>query len=64
MKILIDSNIFIDLYESNEDTLSIFHDLEKIKTNLVVPQQIIDEVIRNRDERLFVLSTLINSQQF
>lgn len=64
MKIVIDSNIFIGLYESNEDTLSIFNDLEKIKTYLVVPQQIIDEVIRNRDERLFLLSTLINSQQF
>lgn len=56
MKIIIDTNIFIDLYGSNEETLLIFNDLEKIKSNLVIPQQIIDEFIRNRDKNLSALS--------
>ena len=57
-KILIDTNIFLGLYESNEDTVDIFKDIEKIKTKLVIPQQIYDEFLRNRDR---ILRTLIQN---
>ena len=32
-KIFIDTNIFLGLYESNEDTIEIFKDIEKVKIN-------------------------------
>lgn len=51
-KILIDTNIFLGLYESNKDTVDIFKDIGKIKTKLVLPQQIYDEFLRNRDQIL------------
>jgi len=55
-KILIDTNIFLDVYRSNKDTIDVFEDIEKIKTKLVLPQQIYDEFLRNRDQ---ILRTLI-----
>ncbi|KAF5071360.1 PIN domain protein [anaerobic digester metagenome] len=57
-KILIDTNIFLGLYESNEDAVDIFRDIEKIKAKLVIPQQIYDEFLRNRDR---ILRTLIQN---
>ncbi len=51
-KVFIDTNIFLGLYESNEDTLEIFKDIEKLESKLVFSRQVYDEFLRNRDQIL------------
>ena len=60
-KILIDTNIFIGLYESNKDSIEIFQDIDKIKHQLVFSNQIYDEFLRNRDIVLQRLITQIKN---
>jgi hypothetical protein len=55
--VFIDTNIFLGLYETNNDTLKIFKDINKIKKNLVIPDQIYYEFLRNRDLILQYLIT-------
>ncbi|HQE50232.1 MAG TPA: PIN domain-containing protein [Fervidobacterium sp.] len=60
-KIFIDTNIFLGLYESNEDTIEIFKDIEKVKDKLVFPRQVYDEFLRNRDQKLRRLKSNIKT---
>jgi len=48
-KIFIDTNIFLGLYQSNNDPIEIFNDIEKLKSKLVFSRQVYDEFLRNRD---------------
>ena len=57
-KIFIDTNIFLGLYESNTNSLTIFKDIRQVEENLVIPDQVISEFLRNRD---LILLTLIDN---
>ncbi|MCC7565474.1 MAG: DUF4935 domain-containing protein [Methanomicrobiaceae archaeon] len=48
MKILIDTNRYLDLYESDEDTEDILGDMLKFTDHLIFPDIILDEFLRNR----------------
>lgn len=52
IKIFIDTNIFVGLYYSNHNPLTIFEDIFKLKSNLILTDQVHDEFIRNRDLQL------------
>lgn len=55
-KILIDTNIFLGLYESNNDHITIFDkDISKLRSDLIFTDQIYDEFLRNRDKELQTL---------
>ncbi len=55
-KIFIDTNIFLDFYRSNINTVKIFNvDIFKLKSSLILTDQIHDEFIRNRDKQLQLL---------
>jgi len=54
-KIIIDTNIFIELYYSDKNTLKIFKDLKKFIPNLILTDQNFDEFLRNRDLKLQTL---------
>ncbi|ABE51540.1 PIN domain-containing protein [Methanococcoides burtonii] len=59
VNIFIDTNIFLGLYESNNNKVSqIFDDITKLKKRLIIPEQVYDEFLRNRDS---VLQKQINS---
>lgn len=52
-RVFIDTNIFIGLYESNNNKIDkIFEDISKFKNMLVFPEQVYDEFLRNRDSIL------------
>lgn len=51
-KIYIDTNVFLDFYQSNTDGLEVFGELKKLSDFLVFPEQTINEFKRNRIERL------------
>ena len=58
-KIFIDTNIFLNLYGSNFNSLTIFdNDIVKLRKYLIITDQIFDEFIRNRDTKL---TELINN---
>lgn len=46
--VCIDINIFLELYESNEDPEEIFPDIGALAEHLVFPDIILDEFLRNR----------------
>ena len=50
--VCIDTNLFIELYESGEDPMEIFLDIGALKEHLVFPDIIIDEFLRNRSKVL------------
>ncbi|WP_292520540.1 PIN domain-containing protein [Methanoculleus sp.] len=50
--VCIDTNLFLELYESNEDPMEIFLDIGALKEHLVFPDIIIDEFLRNRSKVL------------
>lgn len=51
--VFVDTNIFLGLYESNENTVEkIFKDLSNIKHSIVFVDQVYDEFVRNRDTSL------------
>jgi len=60
-KIFIDTNIFLGLYESNFNSLKIFKDIRQIEDNLVIPDQVYSEFVRNRDLILLRLINQVNS---
>jgi hypothetical protein len=62
VRIFIDTNIFLGLYQSNHDSLKIFGDINKIKSNLIMPDQIYDEFVRNRDVLLKTLIDRVSSK--
>lgn len=52
-KVFIDTNIFLGLYESNNNNVgNIFADISKLKSTLVFSEQVYDEFLRNRDSIL------------
>lgn len=52
-KIFIDTNIFLGFYETNNNPITIFDkDISKLKSNLILTDQVYDEFIRNRDKQL------------
>ncbi|WP_300166208.1 PIN domain-containing protein [Methanofollis sp.] len=51
-RIMIDTNIFLSLYESKEDPEEIFRDIMKVRASPVLPDVIFDEYLRNRDRAL------------
>ena len=52
-KILIDSNVFIDLLAlSAVQVQAFFDELIKNKTHVIFPQQVVDEVLRNSPEKI------------
>ncbi|CAG0939386.1 hypothetical protein BROC_00611 [Candidatus Brocadiaceae bacterium] len=53
IKIFIDTNIFLGLYESNDDPITIFEkDISKLRPHLISTDQVYDEFLRNRDLEL------------
>jgi hypothetical protein len=48
VRICIDTNRFIDLYETDEDVSEIYSDIRKARSHLVLPDIISDEFLRNR----------------
>ncbi|MBP2015574.1 PIN domain-containing protein [Anaerococcus degeneri] len=55
MNLFIDSNIWLSLYDFSDDNLSQFEKLKTYKDHkikLFIPQQVVDEVYRNRDNKL------------
>ena len=46
--VCVDTNLFLELYESNEDLEAIVADLSALAAHLVFPDIIIDEFLRNR----------------
>lgn len=50
-KVFIDTNIFLRLYQTNQNNLNnIFEDISKLKDSLVFVDQVSDEFLRNRDK--------------
>lgn len=47
-KIFIDTNIFLDFYRSNNESLKIFEELNKYAESLIFPIQVFNEFRRNR----------------
>ena len=63
-KILIDTNIFLGLYESNNDPITIFdEDISQLRSDLIFTDQIYDEFLRNRDKELEKLIALCKSNK-
>lgn len=63
-KILIDTNIFLGLYESNNDPITIFdEDISKLRSDLIFTDQIYDEFLRNRDKELEKLIALCKNNK-
>lgn len=57
-KIFIDTNFFLNFYQSNTDKLRILKDLRKHSSYLIFPEQVYYEFLRNRDG---ILSNLFKS---
>ncbi|RXE56071.1 hypothetical protein ABH15_07750 [Methanoculleus taiwanensis] len=62
-KVFIDTNLFLGLYWSDEDTGQIFGDIETLKPHLIFPDLVFDEYLRNRDRILDVHSRQIRKTE-
>jgi len=49
MKILIDTNVYLDFYRSNDAALKLFDEMEKHFDKIIVTDQIIVEFERSRE---------------
>ncbi len=49
MKIIIDSNIYLDFYRSNNESIKIFDEIIKNSDHIILTDQIIQEFYRNRE---------------
>lgn len=63
-KIFIDTNIFVGLYQSNQNAVDAFKDIFKLKSNLILTDQVYDEFIRNRDGQLQTIIKTLNSIKY
>ena len=61
MKILIDTNIFLDFYRSNSQPVNIFNTLKEDIGKIILTDQIIQEFDRSREA---VIKTLKQKFQF
>ena len=59
-KIFIDTQIFLNLYQTKVNLTKIFEDINKIRENLIIPEQVKDEFIRNRDSKIRELKKQIS----
>lgn len=50
--VCIDTNLFLELYESEEDPGEIFAEIRELREHLVFPEIILDEFLRNRSKML------------
>lgn len=55
-KIYIDTNIFLDFYQSTKDRISVFQEIEKHSKSIVLTEQTVSEFRRNKNARLNELS--------
>jgi predicted nucleic acid-binding protein len=51
-KIYIDTNIFLDFYQSSTDRLSVFEEIERHSKSIVLTEQTVNEFRRNKNARL------------
>lgn len=49
MKLLIDTNIYLDFYRSNKNSIQLLNELSKHFDNIILTDQIIQEFERNRE---------------
>jgi hypothetical protein len=54
--IYIDTNVYLDFYQSAKDRLAIFEEIEKFAENIVLTEQTFWEFLRNRNSRLAILA--------
>ncbi|MEM9625798.1 MAG: PIN domain-containing protein [Pseudomonadota bacterium] len=59
VKIYIDTNIFLDFYQSGKDRLGVFREIHEQYKHIVLAEQTIDEFLRNRISRLKILKKAI-----
>ena len=55
-QIFIDTNVYLDFYQSSKDRLAVFGELQQNIESIVFVQQSLKEFLRNRTERLSKLS--------
>jgi predicted nucleic acid-binding protein len=55
-RIYIDTNVFLDFYQSSTDRLAVFHELVKRASKVILPEQTLREFRRNRNARLSKLA--------
>jgi predicted nucleic acid-binding protein len=51
-KIFIDTQIFLNLYNTKSPVKKLLDDIDKIRPNIVFPEQVLDEFVRNRDKKI------------
>ncbi|QYZ78155.1 hypothetical protein E2N92_01260 [Methanofollis formosanus] len=51
-RIFIDTNLFLGLYGSDEDFQTVMGEIERLKPDLILPETVLDEYLRNRDRLL------------
>lgn len=58
MKLLIDTNIYLDFYRSNKNSIQLLNELSKHFDNIILTDQIIQEFERNRETVIKALKKL------
>ncbi len=51
-KIFIDTQIYLNFYQSNVEISTVFKEINKIRRFLIIPEQVKDEFIRKRDTKI------------
>ncbi|MDD3621109.1 MAG: PIN domain-containing protein [Methanofollis sp.] len=51
-KVFIDTNLFLGLYGAGEDFHTVMGEIERLKPDLIIPETVLDEFLRNRDRLL------------
>ncbi|WP_209629863.1 PIN domain-containing protein [Methanofollis sp. W23] len=51
-KVFIDTNLFLGLYDAGEDFKTVMGEIERLKPDLILPETVLDEFLRNRDRLL------------
>ncbi len=62
MKILIDTNIYLDFYRSNNDSLKILSKIQTESNSIILTNQIIDEFYRSREKVLKLVKNIFLSE--
>jgi|JI6StandDraft_1071083.scaffolds.fasta_scaffold10921_6 predicted nucleic acid-binding protein len=62
MKILIDTNIYLDFYRSNNDSLKILSKIQNESNSIILTNQIIDEFYRSREKVLKLVKNIFLSE--
>ncbi|QSZ66399.1 hypothetical protein RJ40_02235 [Methanofollis aquaemaris] len=51
-RVFIDTNLFLGLYDAGEDFQTVIAEIERLKPDLLLPETVLDEFLRNRDRLL------------